>query len=135
MSPTPTPPPRPDAALRRLRELCDAATPGPWAFERPGGVPRVYTLGSKDTHGRKSADGVCTGTSVANGEFIAAARSALPLLLDLAEEVEETARRLHQAYAYVRDSGEVTERGADVLLPLLTNGRLVAALARLEAQP
>lgn len=67
-----------------LRRLADAATPGPWPLfsggEYVGGVGIVIA----------PDDG---GVSPANAEFIAAARTALPALLDALAAAEHRATR------------------------------------------
>lgn len=100
---------------KRLRELAEKATPGPWTTERPflsmgimdvsGVIPSAnlhpeepYKVETTYTHGTKSyskavavpSHGIVKDKSDAanNMDFIAAARTAVPQLLDLVEELE-----------------------------------------------
>lgn len=70
--------------LRKLRELCGAATPGPWVFDESCDV----FAGSQDENGEFSCR-VCTMPYSPDYHpdlrFIAASREAIPLLL---EEIE-----------------------------------------------
>lgn len=73
--------------LRQWREACEQATEGPWVAERNEmDEATVGALSDPDMHG----DGclaVCGDGGDANAAFIAAAREAMPLLLDVAEAV------------------------------------------------
>ena len=75
--------------LRQWREVCEQATPGPWTFrdaegdvvDRPTDGPpgiEIWPDGDKD------------------GPFIAAARTAMPLLLDVADAAQRV-RKARQA--------------------------------------
>jgi hypothetical protein len=83
----------------RLRVLCDKATPGPWLarVRLDWGEALVYT-----PQGSQTSDecDVCylnedrsTGELAATAEFIAAARTALPELLDALETAERNLER------------------------------------------
>ena len=74
----------PDVA--RLRELCEKATPGPWAML--GGD--WYGLAS-EAQGAPSVE-VDFSTYHADAEFVAEARTALPWLLDRIAALEAAAR-------------------------------------------
>lgn len=68
--------------LAEIRTRHAGATPGPWAWERPGAVIRVFTTKPElKTHRGKSRDGVATGMSMANAEFIAHAWQDVAQLL------------------------------------------------------
>ena len=71
--------------IKRLRELCDKATPGPWEVVKKGNtVPSL------------AIPGVCSGLSPkkADAEFIAAARTALPEALEQLEWHEINQKQL-----------------------------------------
>lgn len=80
--------------LRELRELADAATPGPWDVS--------WTYGDAKTErycvlGPKPFDNPIAATSrlkqgASDAEFIAAARTAVPALLDALEDARELMR-------------------------------------------
>lgn len=85
---------------KRLRELCDKATPGPW---------RKVVCNKEDgwscVMGEHEAvtDGVQTGEMNGdNADFIAAARNALPELLDEVERLRARVERLEK----VREAAE-----------------------------
>lgn len=73
-------------AISKLRALCEAATPGPWTTledEYEEGVVR-------DSAGHDIiAETMLSGGSHDDARFIAAARTALPLLLEVAEAASE----------------------------------------------
>lgn len=68
---------------KRLRELVDKATPGPWTEEPLNALLR---FGRKQDGPWCDHDGVCPDD--ADAEFIAAARTAVPALLDALERSE-----------------------------------------------
>lgn len=70
----------------QLRELASGATPGPWSY--PGellGLPcsTVFAGDPKRTHAAYVA-----AMRPHNGEFIAAARTAVPALLDMLDQAD-----------------------------------------------
>lgn len=67
--------------IARLRELCAKATPGPWRHEQYGTAP-CYGLRSTPLHL------VVTVQGEDDAAFIAAARTALPALLDDVERLQ-----------------------------------------------
>lgn len=76
-----------------LRQLCEAATPGPWVSfqedsaieaEEGGAICHIAHHAYLPTAMRRNED-----WSHANAAFIAAARTALPKLLDYVEELEK----------------------------------------------
>lgn len=69
--------------VARLRALCDAAAPGPWAWSETF-LWNVELDRSVLAHGEV----VAWDVSNADREFIAAARTALPALLDRLSDVE-----------------------------------------------
>src|SRR5690349_8465987 len=101
-----------------LRELCAKATPGPWRGARdeqdanqwwgkfPQNAPECVVLTDEEkVDGEEpqpicstSDDGLATEQESANAQFIAAARTALPQLLN---EHEELLRRVRAALEWV----------------------------------
>ena len=93
--------------IKKLREICEKASPGPWnavvSRTAVGVCYRIFpeSWGKVPDHG-----GICAyddytslnphpkGEQAANAQFIAAARTALPELLD---EVERLRKALHLA--------------------------------------
>jgi len=77
-----------------LRALCDKATSGPW--EREGDFVVRYDDGSEvcSTETLKEVD-----QNYANGRFIAAAREAVPELLDRIEKLKFVAYAAHKLRA------------------------------------
>ena len=100
-----------------LRELCAKATPGPWRGARdeqdanqwwgkfPQNAPECVVLTDEEkVDGEEpwpicstSDDGLATEQESANAHFIAAARTALPQLLDEHEELLRRVRELLNA--------------------------------------
>jgi len=74
-----------DSEMKRLQKLCKGATPGPWAASVGGpwaasaGGPSPAWVVTADT-GRGEV--TVAETDRRDAEFIAAARTALPVLLD-----------------------------------------------------
>lgn len=67
--------------LDRLRELEQAATPGPWNASMDTHPAHVARLGQWEVYGRRYVSGVVARDAA----LIAEARNALPALLDIAE--------------------------------------------------
>ena len=96
----------------QLRALANAATPGPWSY--PGeilGLPcsTVFAGDPKRTHAAYVA-----AMGPHDGEFIAAARNALPALLDALDQAEAEVKRLswkcgHLADKYTQDTDELRQ--------------------------
>lgn len=80
-------------AERALLALCDAATPGPWTLTKPGkdayGFLRGVAIGG--TYGRTTIYAEPPGGQypLADAEFIAASRAALPKLLETINALRE----------------------------------------------
>lgn len=77
-----------------LRRLCEAATPGPWSVERNihhNGAPYA-TLYDAWAFVEPSVCGLWAskGTNLSDAHLIAAAREAIPRLLDALDEAERT---------------------------------------------
>ena len=101
----------PRETLNRIRKQADAATEGPWRHIS------IFDVGGfvEDSHGRElfdwaqdDAGTICTPD--ADAEFIAAARTTVPALLDALEKVLE----LHQP---VTDGMGFTEDGYGGISP------------------
>lgn len=67
----------------QLRALASAATPGPWEADYSG--ENNYSIKSPGT---EWGDGYAWVSDPSNAEFIAAARTAIPVLLDQLEQAE-----------------------------------------------
>ena len=67
----------------QLRALANAATPGPWEADYSG--ENNYSIKSPGT---EWGDGYAWVSDPSNAEFIAAARTAIPVLLDQLEQAE-----------------------------------------------
>lgn len=72
--------------LQRLRELCDQATPGPWAARPTNAGTGLFT---------PSDEWICWEWDIENhnAAFIAASREALPKLLDEVERLKKIIAR------------------------------------------
>lgn len=122
-----------DSELKRLRELRDKATPGPWAMWRgepyEGGgedmvigageewlanmnhsIPRCAQL-NDDGHKMDECE-ICmvdaqdiTDEQFANAEFIAAARNALPALLSRLAAAEQAQARMREQISEMESKG------------------------------
>ena len=101
--------------LDRLRQLLQAATPGPWSFratEHSGGIRFVVSdTAPRNQDGTEFVTADCSHGY--NGKLIASAVNALPALLRVAEAAKEASRLLdewelirHHSYAHeaLRDS-------------------------------
>ena len=66
--------------LKRLRELANAASPGPWRWKGCG-------FGVGFCHGFQAGAEDRLEIGVANAAFIAATREAVPALLDLVDDL------------------------------------------------
>lgn len=99
-----------------LRALCEAATPSPWTWDdddRPDallGPPYgVEWLPNEPQRERIiTTDSGCYGPNAADRAFIAAARTAVPELLDENERLRKAAMVVLAAVAFAND-----EAGAD----------------------
>lgn len=98
------------AGLAKLRALCEAATPGPWHLGgqwdgKTHAVNDGYDLGVADAYPSR----VGNEPLVANARLIAAARTALPALLDALERERAENARLKEA---LRPFGEYLDTAA-----------------------
>jgi len=104
-----------DEQRQDLRAKCEAATPGPWDWETYVGCSKP--LGLSDEHGHDvllattdEDNATHIEVSVADAEFIVAARNALPALLDerdeLADELERAKLALRKAYQAIYSDPE-----------------------------
>ena len=87
---TPHPAELTEAERVRLRELADAATPGPWFVEFSGELDGKLAQ-IECARWRGCLNTIDLGEDHATAEFIAAARTAVPALLDALEAAEQRA--------------------------------------------
>ena len=90
--------------IKRLRELCDAATPGPWAEQHWKGAPDGCVYAGNEW---------IANASIENAALIAAARTALPALLDRLEAVErerDEAKAACRSWATAHDEAIIADR-------------------------
>lgn len=97
---------------KRLRELCEAATPGPWTWWTSCSFRRLSSGATgRDgdvLHGAKHHDGVCDVVGRDEDRaFIAEARTALPALLDALDRVDALAEEWVTCDGVVMEDGEV----------------------------
>lgn len=72
--------------LNKLRALCDAAMPGPWKYRRRKYLgPNVCITTQTGANLYLFAGADCCEWGEETAQFIAAARTAIPLLLDVVE--------------------------------------------------
>lgn len=95
----------PDRA--RLRALCEQATKGPWS----NGRPKTETAGC--VFSTCEADGLAEAVLLRcwftpDAEFIAAARNALPSLLDQLDQQAETIQRMTKVLDCAVDDNHLT---------------------------
>lgn len=99
--------------IAELRALEQAATPGPW--ERWAEHADFFARVKKNTRGVMIGErvGECTDDSdegealaFANADFIVAARTAVPELLDENERLRDLIGRLHEALDLARARGQ-----------------------------
>jgi len=82
--------------LEAIRGRADRATPGPWCV---AGSPRNFVVARHGASERCSdnpvlwADDDCLGGSAADAEFVAAARSDVPRLVDEVDRLREILNR------------------------------------------
>lgn len=76
----------PRETLARIRAQADAATAGPWEAD---GSAHVLAAGSTPTFVARCADPDWSDAGVLDAEFIAAARTTVPALVDALEKVLE----------------------------------------------
>ena len=107
----------------RLRELAENATPGPWEadLDRHGETRGIWPTGPGEEQiigSYVAADGYdsqgWTGGTDEDLAFIAAARTAVPALLDALDQAEAEVKRLswkcgHLADKYAQDTDELRQ--------------------------
>ncbi|MEV8339230.1 hypothetical protein [Leucobacter sp. NPDC077196] len=93
-----------------LQRLADAATEGPWKWTHEPGDDEGALRSSSEERYVLCANGLHTegfiAVGVADAEFIAAARSAVPALLDRVRELESQKVCEHQNADYLRMMAE-----------------------------
>lgn len=107
--------------LEQLRKLCEAATPGPWKYdwgnwEVEGPRPDRYPICGLDSSARyHDADQAPNPVGApADGEFIAAARTALPALLRVAQAAKVEALRFNESYCDRHECEQMTQAWAEL---------------------
>lgn len=89
----------------RLRVLAENATEGPWEVDYMGDLVSVPER-EKDRYGGHIFIGTATGdasSATEDAEFIAAARTAVPALLDMLDQAEAERDRAQAALDRVRE--------------------------------
>lgn len=104
--------------LEELKKLAEAATPGPWGFRQyPGDDAEIYpTYEAPPSFGEWAALFIAKDTyedeipdrAVANASFIAAARSALPALIERVEAAEAEVKLLRE------ENGSLIDENSDL---------------------
>ena len=77
--------------LTEWYRLCEEATPGPWSFDKDDERRRIMTWHDA-FYGENILDGMVNGDAA----FIAAAREAMPMLLDEVRKLEAENRSLKE---------------------------------------
>lgn len=105
-----------DIEISRLRELCDAATDGPWERINKVDMPQwvfARTVEPDWDVGYDGSEPMVDAATPENAEFIAAARSALPVALDEIERLrsllENTAPMIR---SYIQSCDFMGQKGA-----------------------
>ena len=110
-----------DLDLKKLHDLCEAATPGPWSWdgvELDGGEWACDPVLSATCSpcGWSGCSGARAEVLHQDVEFIAAARTALPQLLDEVETLRAEVERWKQRYAMAeRETHDKHVAGCDAL--------------------
>ena len=76
--------------LDELQKICDAATPGPWTHHRQQHCPQInyHEIELRTRHGGALYRSTSYGLMEVDGEFISAARTEMPKLIDRARKLE-----------------------------------------------
>ncbi len=85
--------------VAKMRALCDAATSGPWTYENDGTIGGILV---RPSHGRPHRH-----DSAEDAAFIAAARTAVPELLDEIERLQSTEYAMEQWHAHHGKNAEL----------------------------
>ena len=102
--------------LAELRALCERATPGPWRVQYTGNfIGELHHRPDLRVIVDHRENFSCSGSDL---DFIAAARTWLPALIEVAEAAKETERLATPHHEWK--------------LRAEAHGRLIAALARLD---
>ena len=97
----------------RLRRLADAATPGPWENTR-NGVQQSLAAATKVGDYKYEGVGIVPEEYVRqeDAEFIAAARTAVPALLDALASAEDRATQAKARIRHLEATAQITVRKA-----------------------
>ena len=101
------------ADRNRLRKLADAATPGPWENTR-NGVQQSLAAATKVGDYKYEGVGIVPEEYVRqeDAEFIAAARTAVPALLDALASAEDRATQAKARIRHLEATAQITVREA-----------------------
>ena len=101
------------ADRNRLRKLADAATPGPWENTR-NGVQQTIGAATKVGDYKYEGVGIVPEEYVRqeDAEFIAAARTAVPALLDALASAEDRATQAKARIRHLEATAQITVRKA-----------------------
>ena len=101
------------ADRNRLRKLADAATPGPWENTR-NGVQQTIDAATKVGDYKYEGVGIVPEEYVRqeDAEFIAAARTAVPALLDALASAEDRATQAKARIRHLEATAQITVRKA-----------------------
>lgn len=115
--------PDPRETLARIREQADNATDGPWIAHRSKRIGTYVTRPDRFPVAREWA----MAWEDADAAFIAASRTTVPALLDLADAMLDLADRLdaedeamHDFYSWPRDKSEQTKTPASRIRAAVT---------------
>ena len=95
--------------LKRLRDLCDVATPGPWYSVQ---YANYWDVQTDDECGSKTVnDEVNVGLeALHNNNLMAESRTAIPALLDEIERLKKLATRLLKGMSWCEVCGKAMEQ-------------------------
>ena len=94
--------------IKKLRELCEKATPGPW-LEEPRQNEATDFAYVWAVHRCVLEDDGCLVEE--DADFIAAARTALPEALDEIERLQNENNQLHKDLDHYKKVSEIASRG------------------------
>lgn len=121
-----------DEQIKRLRELEAKATKGPWVAKEPAFAPGIKARVFGPTYKGKF-EGQET-MAVPDADFIAAARSAVPELLDEVERLEMENRKLSQHIGdYFYATQETYENMAEEIRVAETNAKVLDKCLKAES--
>lgn len=98
--------------IATLRDLCEKAAPGPWTIDDVETSGHSWFVGQEvvDEHGDRGRRDVCKVYRDENAAFIAAARQAVPALLDRVAELQADIVRMGRLHSMDRTAVLAMER-------------------------